>query len=229
MNNMRTNGMLIAIDGTAGTGKSTVGKTIAAKLGYGFLSTGEMYRALAYKVFEKNILPEDHDAVLEAARQLHFTFARQPDASLKMYVDGEYLGAKLHLEEVGNVASRVSTNGEARRVLTEKMRDVGEDGGIVMEGRDVGTVVFPDAEMKFYLDASAQERAKRRVKQLQEAGEQPDYQKILKLIEERDYRDSHRAVAPLKPAEDAIVIDTSSLNLQQVVEAVWEKIQHYAS
>lgn len=229
MNNMRTNGMLIAIDGTAGTGKSTVGKTIAAKLGYGFLSTGEMYRALAYKVFEKNILPEDHDAVLEAARQLHFTFARQPDASLKMYVDGEYLGAKLHLEEVGNVASRVSTNGEARRVLTEKMRDVGEDGGIVMEGRDVGTVVFPDAEMKFYLDASAQERAKRRVKQLQEAGEQADYQKILKLIEERDYRDSHRAVAPLKPAEDAIVIDTSSLNLQQVVESVWEKIQHYAS
>ncbi len=221
--------MLIAIDGTAGTGKSTVGKAIAAKLGYGFLSTGEMYRALAYKVFEKHIVPEDHDAVLEAARQLHFTFVRQPDAALKMYVDGEYLGAKLHLEEVGNVASRVSTNGEARRVLTEKMRDVGDDGGVVMEGRDVGTVVFPDAEMKFYLDASAQERAKRRVKQLQEAGEHPDYQKILKLIEERDYRDSHRAVAPLKPAEDAIVIDTSSLNLQQVVDAVWEKIQHYAS
>ncbi len=221
--------MLIAIDGTAGTGKSTVGKAIAAKLDYGFLSTGEMYRALAYKVFEKHIVPEDHDAVLEAARQLHFTFVRQPDAALKMYVDGEYLGAKLHLEEVGNVASRVSTNGEARRVLTEKMRDVGDDGGVVMEGRDVGTVVFPDAEMKFYLDASAQERAKRRVKQLQEAGEHPDYQKILKLIEERDYRDSHRAVAPLKPAEDAIVIDTSSLNLQQVVDAVWEKIQHYAS
>ena len=221
--------MLIAIDGTAGTGKSTVGKAIAAKLGYGFLSTGEMYRALAYKVFEKHIVPEDHDAVLEAARQLHFTFVRQPDAALKMYVDGEYLGAKLHLEEVGNVASRVSTNGEARRVLTEKMRDVGDDGGVVMEGRDVGTVVFPDAEMKFYLDASAQQRAKRSVKQLQEAGEHPDYQKILKLIEERDYRDSHRAVAPLKPAEDAIVIDTSSLNLQQVVDAVWEKIQHYAS
>ncbi len=221
--------MLIAIDGTAGTGKSSVGKLIAAKLGYGFLSTGEMYRALAYKVYEKHIEPENHDAVLEAARQLHFTFVRQPDASLKMYVDGEYLGAKLHLEEVGNVASRVSTNGEARRVLTEKMRDVGEDGGIVMEGRDVGTVVFPDAEMKFYLDASAEERAKRRVKQLQEAGERPDYQKILKMIEERDYRDSHRTVAPLKPAEDAVIVDTSLLNLQQVVEAVWEKIQHYVA
>lgn len=221
--------MLIAIDGTAGTGKSTVGKAIAAKLGYGFLSTGEMYRALAYKVFEKHIVPEDHDAVLEAARQLHFTFVRQPDAALKMYVDGEYLGAKLHLEEVGNVASRVSTNGEARRVLTEKMRDVGEDGGIVMEGRDVGTVVFPDADMKFYLDASAEERAKRRVKQLKEAGEHANYDQILKMIQERDYRDSHRAVSPLKPAEDAVIIDTSLLNLQQVVDAVWEKIQHYAS
>ena len=160
---------------------------------------------------------------------MHFTFARQPDASLKMYVDGEYLGGKLHLEEVGNVASRVSTNGEARRVLTEKMRDVGEDGGIVMDGRDVGTVVFPDAEIKFYLDASAEERAKRRFKQLKEAGEHADYQAILKSIQERDYRDSHRAVSPLKPAPDAVVVYTSSLNLQQVVDAVWEKIQHYAS
>lgn len=226
---MRTNGMLIAIDGTAGTGKSTVGKTVAAKLGYGFLSTGEMYRALAYKVFEKNIVPEDHDSVLTTARALRFTFVRQPDATLKMYVDGDYLGDKLHLEEVGNVASRVSTNGEARRVLTEKMRAVGEDGGVVMEGRDVGTVVFPDAEMKFYLDASAAERAKRRVLQLQAAGEKADYDQILKLIEERDWRDSHRAVSPLKPAEDAVIIDTSKLNLQQVTDAVLEKIQHYAA
>ena len=226
---MRTNGMLIAIDGTAGTGKSTVGKAVAAKLGYGFLSTGEMYRALAYKVFEKNIVPEDHDAVLTTARALRFTFVRQPDATLKMYVDGDYLGDKLHLEEVGNVASRVSTNGEARRVLTEKMRAVGEDGGVVMEGRDVGTVDFPDADMKFYLDASAAERAKRRVLQLKAAGEKADYDQILKLIEERDWSDSHRAVSPLKPAEDAVIIDTSKLNLQQVTDAVLEKIQHYAA
>ncbi len=226
---MRTNGLLIAIDGTAGTGKSTVGKAVAAKLGYGFLSTGEMYRALAYTVFAKHIDPDDHDGVLAAAREMRFTFARQPDAALKMFVDGEYLGAKLHLEEVGNVASRVSTNREARRVLTEKMREVGEPGGIVMEGRDIGTVVFPDADKKFYLDASAQERANRRVKQLQEAGEHPDYNEILRLIEERDARDKNRATAPLKPAEDAIIIDTSSLNLQQVIDAVLEKISHHAS
>ena len=226
---MRVNGMLIAIDGTAGTGKSSVGKAVAAKLGYGFLSTGEMYRALAYKVFEKQINPEDHDAVLSAARALHFTFARQPDAALKMFVDGELLGTKLHLEEVGNVASRVSTNAEARRVLTEKMREVGENGGVVMEGRDVGTVVFPDAEIKFYLDASAEERANRRVKQLQEAGQKADYEQILALIKERDYRDSHRAASPLKPAADALIIDTSALNMQQVIEAVLEKLEHHAS
>lgn len=226
---MRASGMLIAIDGTAGTGKSSVGKAVAAKLGYGFLSTGEMYRALAYKVFEKKINPEDHDEVLAAARALRFTFARQPDATLKMFVDGEFLGAKLHLEEVGGVASRVSTNGEARRVLTEKMREVGMDGGIVMEGRDVGTVVFPDAEMKFYLDASAEERAKRRVKQLQEAGKKADYEQILAMIKERDYRDSHRAASPLKPAADAVIIDTSALNMQQVVGAILEKVEHYAS
>lgn len=226
---MRANGMLISIDGTAGTGKSSVGKAVAAKLGYGFLSTGEMYRALAYKVFEKKISPEDHDAVLAAARALRFTFARQPDAALKMFVDGEFLGAKLHLEEVGGVASRVSTNGEARRVLTEKMREVGMDGGIVMEGRDVGTVVFPDAEMKFYLDASAEERAKRRVKQLQEVGKKADYDQILEMIKERDYRDSHRAASPLKPADDAVIIDTSALDMQQVIGAILEKVEHYAS
>lgn len=226
---MRVNGMLIAIDGTAGTGKSSVGKAVAAKLGYGFLSTGEMYRALAYKVFEKHINPEDHDAVLAAARALRFTFERQPDASLKMFVNGEFLGSKLHLEEVGGVASRVSTNAEARRVLTEKMREVGESGGIVMEGRDVGTVVFPDAEIKFYLDASAEERAKRRVNQLKEAGQPADYGQILQMIRERDYRDSHRAASPLKPADDAVIVDTSALNMQQVIETVLEKLEHHAS
>lgn len=226
---MRSNGMVIAIDGTAGTGKSSVGKAVAARLGYGFLSTGEMYRALAYKVFEKRVDPQDHDAVLETARRLIFSFARQPDAALKMFVDGDYLGPKLHLEEVGNVASKVSTNKEARAVLTAKMRDVGAEGGIVMEGRDIGTVVFPDADLKFYLDASAEERARRRVKQLKESGKPADYDAVLALIKERDYRDSHRAASPLKPAEDAVVVDTSSLNMDQVIETIMEKIGQHAS
>ncbi len=226
---MRKNGFVIAIDGPAGTGKSTVGKAVAQKLGYGFLSTGGLYRALAYKVYETHIAPQDGEAVLALAKQIKFTFERQPDAVLKMYVDGAYLGEKLHLEETGNVASQVSTHKEARAVLTEKMREAGQDGGIIMEGRDVGTVIFPDAEIKFYMTASAQERAKRRVKQLREAGENPDYDKILALIEERDYRDSHRAASPLKPAEDAIIIDTSSLTQDEVVQTVWEKISSHGA
>ena len=146
-----------------------------------------------------------------------------------MFVDGAFLGEKLHLEEVGAVASKVSTNKEARAVLTDKMRQVGINGGVVMEGRDVGTVVFPDAELKFYLDASAEERAKRRVKQLEENGQKADYNAILAMIKERDYRDSHRSVAPLKPAEDAVVVDTSALNMNQVIQKVMEKISQYAA
>lgn len=218
---MRAKGLVVSIDGTAGTGKSSVGKAVAGQLGYGFLSTGEMYRALAYKVFENNVAPEDHDGVLNVAKRMVFSFERQPDAKLNVCVDGVYLGPdKLHSEETGNVASKVSTNAEARAVLTAKMREAGAQGGIIMEGRDIGTVVFPDADVKIYLDASAEERANRRFKQLQEAGQSPDYDKILASIKERDYRDSHRAASPLKPAEDARIIDTSDLTLEEVIAAV---------
>ena len=133
------------------------------------------------------------------------------------------------MEETGNVASKVSTHKEARAVLTEKMRQAGAEGGIIMEGRDIGTVVFPDADVKIYMTASAEERAKRRVKQLRENGENPDYEHILALIKERDYRDSHRAASPLKPAQGAIIIDTSTLNLEQVIALVLEKISHYGA
>lgn len=226
---MRQNGMLIAIDGTAGTGKSSVGKAVAFNLGYSFLSTGELYRALAYKVFEKKVDPNDGAKVLAVAKNLIFSFSRKEDASLELSVDGEVLGNKLHLEEVGSVASKISVHKEAREVLTNKMREIGKDGGIVMEGRDIGTVVFPDAEIKLYLDASAEERAKRRYDQLLAGGQTPDYEKILSLIKERDYRDAHRSVSPLKPAEDAYIIDTSMLNMQQVIAVAMEKIQQYAS
>lgn len=226
----RKNGLLIAIDGPAGTGKSSVGKAVAAQLGYGFLGTGGMYRALAYKVFEQKADPADADAALRIARGMVFTFERQPDSTLKMFVDGVFLDDKtLQSDEVGQVASKVSAHKEARAVLTEKQRQAGRDGGIIMEGRDVGTVVFPNAELKFYLTASAEERAKRRVQQLQEQGQPASYEKILASIQERDYRDSHRAVAPLKPADDAVIIDTSLLDLQQVVNALMEKINQYAS
>lgn len=222
---MRPNGLVVSIDGTAGTGKSSVGKAVACKLGYGFLSTGEMYRALAYKVFEKKVAPEDADKVLQVAQEMVFSFERQPDSKLNVCVDGVYLGPdKLHSEETGNVASKVSTHARARAVLTAKMREAGQKGGIIMEGRDIGTVVFPDADVKIYLDASAQERANRRFKQLTLAGQPADYDKILASIEERDYRDSHRAASPLKPAPDAVIVDTSNLTLEEVIARVHAEI-----
>ena len=225
----RSKGMIIAIDGTAGTGKSTVGRAVAEALGYGFLSSGGLYRALAYAVFAQKINPADTEAVLSAAKALRFTFERQPDATLKMYVNGEYLGNKLQLDEVAQTASKVSTHAAARAVLTDKMREAGQDGGIIIEGRDIGTVVFPDAEVKIYLDATAEVRADRRVKQLKEQGVEADYNKILVSIKERDLRDSTRAASPLKPAEDAIKIDTSSMNRQEVIEAVLKEIKQHGA
>lgn len=225
----RLNGPVVAIDGTAGTGKSTVGKAAAQRLGYGFLSTGGLYRALAHKVFQDHINPADDAAVLAAAQSLEFTFQRQPDAALKMFVNGEYLGDKLHLDEVAQTASKVSTYAAARAVLTEKMRQAGKDGGIILEGRDIGTVVFPDAEVKIYLTAAAEVRARRRVKQLQAQGLSADYERILASIKERDARDTTRAASPLKPAADALQIDTSAMNKEQVIDAVVKEINKYAS
>jgi len=225
----RSNGLVVAIDGTAGTGKSTVGQAAAHTLGYSFLSTGGLYRALAYTVFAKKIDPADAEAVLAAAKSLQFAFERQADATLKMYVDGVYLGNKLQLDEVAQTASKISTQAAARAVLTEKMRQIGKDGGIIMEGRDIGTVVFPDADVKIYLDATAEVRADRRVKQLQLQGVAADYDKILCSIKERDLRDSTRAASPLKPAEDAVKIDTSAMNRNEVIEAVVKEIKRHVA
>lgn len=225
----RCKGPVVAIDGTAGTGKSTVGQAAAQALGYSFLSTGGLYRALAYTVFAKKINPSDAEAVLAAAKNLQFTFERQDNAVLKMYVDGEYLGNKLQLDEVAQTASKISTQAAARAVLTEKMRQAGRDGGIIMEGRDIGTVVFPDAEVKIYLDASAEVRATRRVKQLQEQGVVADYDAILTSIKERDLRDSTRAASPLKAAPDAVKIDTSLMTRQQVIDAVVKEIKQHVA
>ena len=226
---MRAKGCVIAIDGTAGTGKSSVGRAVAEKIGYGFLSSGGLYRALAYSVYAQKVDATDPDAVLKTAQALQFTFERQSDATLKMFVDGEYLGNKLQLEEVGQTASKISTYAPARAVLTEKMRQAGQEGGIIVEGRDIGTVVFPDAEVKIYLDASAEVRADRRVKQLQLQGVAADYDKILASIKERDLRDSTRAASPLKAAEDAVKIDTSELTMPQVIDAVLKEINKHAS
>ncbi len=225
----RPNGPVVAIDGTAGTGKSTVGRAAAQRLGYGFLSTGGLYRALAYKVFQDHINPADDAAVLAAAQNLVFRFERQPDATLKMFVDGEYLGDKLNLDEVARTARKVPTHPAARGVRTKKRRKAGGAGAIILEGPEIGTVVFPDREVKFYLTAAPEVRADRRVKQLLAQGAPADYGHILASIKERDLRDSTRAASPLKPAPDAVQIDTSDMNRDQVIDAVVKEINKYAA
>lgn len=216
--------MTIAIDGTAGVGKSSVGKAVALKYGLSFLSTGQMYRCLGWKALNSGINLDDEAAVTRAAKSIVWGFEKRPDSSLKVLIDGQYPGDKLQLEEVGRAASKVSAIPEARAAIMQKQIDLGRLGGIVMEGRDIGTVICPDAPVKIYLTAAPEARAARRVKQLEEQGEKADYASILASIISRDERDSSRAVSPLKPAEDAVIIDTSALNLEQVVNKVLEAV-----
>ena len=226
---MSANKLVIAIDGPAGVGKSSVGKAVALKYGLSFLSTGEMYRCLGWKVLSLGIDLDDDKKVLEAAQNIKWSFERQSDSSLKVFVDGIFLGDKLHNEDVGRAASKASANGPARAVVTQKQKDLALEGNIVMEGRDIGTVVAPQAQVKIYLDASPEQRAKRRVDQLKQKGQAADYDSILAAIIARDDRDKNRSCAPLKPAEDAIVIDTSAFSLGQVIDKVMEISSTYAS
>lgn len=212
---------LIAIDGPAGVGKSSVGKALAKKFNINFFSTGEMYRLLAWKILEDNIDPQDTKAVLEAAQKAKWEY-KAKDNILRAYIDGFCPLDKIHNEDVGRAASKVSAIPSARVLIMDEQKKLARQGDIVLEGRDIGTQIAPFAKVKIYLTASAQARADRRVKQLKEAGHEPSYEEILASIISRDERDSSRTIAPLKPAEDAHIIDTSELNLQEVIDKVLE-------
>lgn len=212
---------LIAIDGPAGVGKSSVGKALAKKFNINFFSTGEMYRLLAWKILADNIDPQDTKAVLEAAQKAKWEY-KAKDNILRAYIDGFCPLDKIHNEDVGRAASKVSAIPSARVLIMDEQKKLARQGDIVLEGRDIGTQIAPFAKVKIYLTASAQARADRRVKQLKEAGHEPSYEEILASIISRDERDSSRTIAPLKPAEDAHIIDTSELNLQEVIDKVLE-------
>ena len=219
MNNKK---LLIAIDGPAGVGKTSVGKALASKYGLGFLSTGIMYRCLGWKVLQSSVNLQDEEAVFQIAKNIVWGFEKEADSNLKVLVDGRFLGDALLSEEVARAASITSALPKARAVITDKQKALAEEGGLVMEGRDIGTVIAPNANLKFYMIASAKARAQRRVLQLQEKGQKADYAEILKSIISRDERDSSRKTAPLKPASDAILIDTSALTLEEVINKVLE-------
>ena len=220
---MRAASGIVTIDGPSGAGKSTVSQLLAASLGYTYLDTGAMYRAVGLKVARSGIDPADTAALDELLAALDLALA-PGDNETRVLLDGEDVSRAIRTAEMGMVASRVSALPAVRRTLTALQQELGRRGGVVAEGRDMGTVVFPEAPYKFYLDASPEERARRRHEQLIEKGMPSDYDEILAQIVKRDRDDSARALAPLKPAADAVVIDCSHMDARAVVAAMLNHI-----
>ncbi len=211
--------MNIAIDGPAGAGKSTIAKKVAKTLGYIYVDTGAMYRAMALYMIKLGIAPENANAIEEACKSADIGIEYR-DGEQVVLLNGENVNAYLRTEEVGNMASVTSVNAKVREKLVELQQKLAATKDVVMDGRDIGTVVLPNAEVKVYLTASSLVRAKRRALELEAKGEAVDLAKIEADIIDRDNRDMTREISPLKQAEDATLIDSSYMNIDEVVEAI---------
>ncbi|NPA52229.1 MAG: (d)CMP kinase [Aquificae bacterium] len=212
--------MIVAIDGPAGSGKSTVAKLVAQKLGFSYIDTGAMYRAVAYKLIKDKISVEDVSTVLDG---LNLQFI-EVDNQIRIILDGEDITDKIRTEQVGKVASQIATIPEVRKALVKLQRNMAlQKENAVLEGRDIGTVVFPNADLKIFLTAQPEERARRRYIQLKEKGLAVSYEEILKMILNRDKNDTQRKEAPLKPSKDAIILDTTGKSIDEVVDFILEK------
>jgi len=216
-------GYIIAIDGPSGAGKSTVSQRVAKKLGYLYLDTGAMYRACALNAVQLGMDLDDLSSAEKLAKNLEIELMKKND-QLKVLLNRKDVSKEIRTPEMGMKASKISRHLPVREKLWELQRKMAEKGGIVAEGRDMATVVFPDADFKFYLTASPEVRAKRRYQELLEKGHKVDFEEILREVLNRDEQDSKRELAPLKKAEEAIEIDTSGLDIDQVVEKIIEKI-----
>ncbi len=210
---------IVAIDGPAGAGKSTVAKGVADRLGYLYIDTGAMYRAIAWKVLEAEIPMSDTKAIVSLAMRTQIKLTNI-DAEQHVFADEEDVSLQIRTPEATRAAAPVSTIPGVRKRLVELQRNLAAEGGVVMEGRDIGTVVFPDAEVKIFLTASAQQRANRRVAQMKELGLEADPAQIAEEMRDRDLRDSSRADAPLMQAADAVLVDTDRMSVEQVVDAI---------
>ena len=210
-------GLVVAIDGPSGAGKSTIARMLAQRLGYIYIDTGAMYRAIGWKAKRERIDPADEAALAGLCSRTEVSI-KKDNSDPRFYVDGLDVSGEIRTPEMGMMASAVSRSPAVRSRLLELQRELGRQGGVVMDGRDIGTVVFPDAQVKFYLDASPEERGKRRYLELKEKGMAVNLARITSEIRERDHQDSMRAIAPLKKADDAVLIDATSLSIQQVLD-----------
>ncbi len=216
--------MNIAIDGPAGAGKSTIAKAVAKELGYIYVDTGAMYRAIALYIIENNIDVEDEERVSQACNEIDVQI-KYEDGMQQVYLNGRNVQSEIRKEAVGNMASTAAAKKPVRDKLLLLQRNIAERNDVVMDGRDIGTFVLPDAEYKYYLTASVKTRAMRRYNELKAKGETPDIAKIEEDIEKRDYQDMNREIAPLKQAEDAIYVDSSDMTIEQVVSLMCNKVK----
>lgn len=216
---MMKHGFNLAIDGPAGAGKSTIAKRVAREKNYIYVDTGAMYRAMALYLIQQKIAPEDTEEISKACMQAEISIEYQHGEQVVL-LNGENVNAYLRTEEVGNMASYSSAVPAVREKLVELQRKLAKTADVVMDGRDIGTVVLPDADVKIYLTASSHTRAKRRYLELLEKGETADIEQIEQDIKERDYRDMHREHSPLRQAEDAVLLDSSGLTIEEVVERI---------
>jgi cytidylate kinase len=216
MSTLRSNGLVIAIDGPSGAGKSTLTRLLAQRLGYAHIDTGAMYRTLALAVNRSGISTDDEAAVEAVCRNVEIEF-RRDDGCCRVIANGEDVSEAIRTPEISMLTSRISAQRAVREILLALQRELGRDGGVILEGRDIGTVVFPDAEVKFFLSASAEERGWRRFLELQEKGCMATLEETIADVVKRDEQDADRELAPLRRADDAVEIDSTGVSVAAVL------------
>lgn len=212
----------VAIDGPAGAGKSTIARRLAAELGYRYVDTGAIYRTVAYFMDLWGVSPKDADGVNRYIDELTVGIEYDEDGLQHMLMNGMDVTKDIRTQDISQKASLISAHACVRDMLLDMQRELAEQNNVVMDGRDIGTVVLPNATVKIFLTASPEVRAKRRCDELNAKGQKADYNKVLKEIQQRDYQDTHRDIAPLKMCRDSIKVDTSDMSIDQVLEAIKE-------